>query len=131
MRQGDRLSAVLIAGNLCNRLGCDIAGRRKTLRTLDHCLTDHRSILQHVLQIDQGTVIHMLGKVICIMKMDQTFFMCFDNLRIQQDTLGNILADLSCHIITLYAVYNRILIGIFLLYLFVVAFDQAQNLLIC
>ena len=68
---------------------------------------------------------HMLGKIIRVMKMNYALLVCFDYIVIKQKSFGNVLADLTRHIVTLNAVYGRVLIGIFLLYLFVVAFDKA------
>ena len=62
--------------------------------------------------------------------MDQTFLMCLHDIRRKQETACNVFADLSCHIITLHAVYNRIFVGIFLFDFFVVAFYQSQDLFI-
>ena len=72
----------------------------------------------------------MLCKIVRIVEMNNSFFVCFDNLSRKQKPLRNILADLSCHIITLYAVYNRILIRILLFHLFIVTLDQAQDLFV-
>ena len=63
---------------------------------------------------------HMLGKIVCIMKMDDTLFMCLYYIRRQQESLRNILADLSGHIISLYTVYSRILIRILLLHFLII-----------
>ena len=56
--------------------------------------------------------------------MNDPFLMCFHNIRLQQETSCDILADLSRHIVTLYAVYGRVFIGIFLLYFFIITFKQ-------
>ena len=42
----------------------------------------------------------------------------------------DILAHLTCHVVTLHAVYSRILVGVFLLYLLVIALKKAKNLLV-
>ena len=62
--------------------------------------------------------------------MDNPFFMRAHNVFRQQETLGNVLADFACHIIALHAVYGRVFIGIFLLYFFVIALNQAEYLFI-
>ena len=64
----------------------------------------------------------MLGKIIRIMKMNDPLLMCFYNIFRQQKTSGNVFADFTGHIISLYTVYGRIFIGIFLFYLFIIAF---------
>ena len=72
----------------------------------------------------------MLRKIIRIVEMNDTLIVRLNNLCRQQHATGNILADLAGHIVALHAVYRRILIGIFLLYLLVIALNQRQNLLI-
>ena len=73
---------------------------------------------------------HVLGIIIHIVKMDDPLLMRLDDLGRQQQAAGNILAYLACHIIALDAVDRRIFIGIFLFDLFIVAFDQAENLVV-
>ena len=80
MRKRDTLSAVLGTCNLCNNLRCNIARRRKTMRFFDHRTADHRSVLQHIFQIDQTAVMHMLRKIIRIMEMDNSVFMRFHDI---------------------------------------------------
>ena len=53
---------------------------------LDQCLTDHRSILKHIFQVDQITVMFSLCKIVRIMKMDDSFFMSTNDLIWQKDT---------------------------------------------
>ena len=124
MCQTDTLPTVLGAGNLCNTLRGDIACRGKALGCLDSSLTDHSAVLQHILQIDQTAVMHMLCKIIGIVKMDNALLMSMDNVLRQQKTLCDILADLSCHVVALYAVYRWIFVGIFLLNLFVITLQK-------
>ena len=80
MRQRDALSAILGTCHLRNDLGRDIAGNGKRVRPVDPCPADHRSVLQHVLQIDQITVVHMLRKIIRIMEMDDPLFVRLHNI---------------------------------------------------
>ena len=61
------------------------------------------------------------------MKMNNTALMGSHDLRGQQNTVGNVLGDLARHIVTLHGVDSGVLIGILLLDLFIVAFDQAEN----
>ena len=58
------------------------------MRLLDHRLTDHSAILQHILQIDQVAVVLLLCKIVGIMEMDDAFLMRADDLLRQQHTLG-------------------------------------------
>ncbi len=100
------------------------------MRPLDHRAADNRAILQHILQIDQITVVHMLGKVVCIMEVNKAGFVGIHNLLGQQNTAGDILADLAGHIIALYAVDRGVLVRILLLNFLIIALNQAENLLV-
>ena len=86
MRKADALSAILVAGNLGNDLGSYITCSKEAVWLLDQCLTDHSTILKHVLQIDQITVMFSLCKIVRIMKMDDSFFMSTNDLIWQKDT---------------------------------------------
>ena len=130
MGERDALSAILAGGYLGNDLGGDIAGGGETVGLLDQSSADDGAVLQHVLQVDQITVVHMLGKIIRVMEMDEALLMGVYNIRREQEALGDILADFSSHVIPLYTVDRGILVGIFLLHLFIVALDKAQDLLI-
>ena len=57
--------------------------------------------------------------------MDNSRFMCLHNLLRQKKTRRQVLAYLSGHIIALYAVYSRILVGILLLHILVITLNQA------
>ena len=94
---------------------------------IDKGFADYRTVFQHILQIDQIAVVHMLRKIIGVMEMNQPFLIRFHNIRRQQQSFRQIPADLTGHIIPLYAVNHRILIRVLLHNFFVIAFDQRQN----
>ena len=130
MGEADALAAVLVAGNLRNDLRGDVAGGGKTVRLFDQRAGDDRAVLQHVVQIDQIAVVHMLGIVIRVVEMDDALLVRLDDLARQQQAARDIPADLAGHIIALHAVDRGILVGVFLLGLLVVAFDQAEDLVV-
>jgi hypothetical protein len=72
----------------------------------------------------------MLCKIIGIMEMDDSLLMSLCYIIGNKETTGDILADFACHIVALYADNGRVLVGILLLYLFVVALDKAEDLLV-
>ena len=88
------------------------------------------AVLKHVLQIHQIAVVHVLGKVVGIVEVDQALIVCLDDLRVQQQAGGQVFGDLTSHIVTLDAVHGGVLVGVLLLDLFVLALDQAQDALI-
>ena len=76
MGQRKGLSAVLVAGHLRNDLRGDVAGSEKAVRLLDHGLADDGAVLQHILQVDQVTVVLLLCEIVRIMEMDDSGLMC-------------------------------------------------------
>ncbi len=70
MGQGDRLAAVLVGGHLRDDLGGDIAGGGEAVGPLDEGTGDDGAVLQHILQIHQIAVVHVLGVVISVMEVD-------------------------------------------------------------
>ena len=130
MGQADALAAVLVGGYLCNDLGGNVAGSGEAVRLLNIGAGDDSAVLQHIFQIHQIAVVHVLGEVVGIVEVDQTLLMCLYDLRVQQQTGGQILGDLAGHIVALYTVDGGVLVGVFLLDLFVLALDQAQNTLV-
>ena len=130
MGQADALTAVLVGGHLCNDLGGNVAGGGEAVRLFDIGAGNNGAVLQHILQIHQIAVVHMLGEVVGIVEVDQTLLMCLYDLRVQQQTGGQILGDLAGHIVALHAVDGGVLVGVLLLDLFVLALDQAQDALV-
>ena len=125
MGQGNTLAAVLTGSYLGNDLCGDVAGSGEAVGLLNKSTADNGAILQHILQIDQITVVHMLGKIIRVVEMDDALLMGLHDIRRKQNTAGDILADLACHIVALYAVDSGVLIGILLLDFLIITFNQA------
>ena len=92
---------------------------------------NHSTILQHIFQVYQITVVHMLSIIIRIMEMDNACLMGLYNILGQQDAGCDVLADFTCHVVTLNCIDSGILIGILLLDLFVVALNEAENAIVC
>ena len=100
------------------------------MRFLNHGFADDRSVLQHILQVDQIAVVFLLRVIVGIVEVNDARFMRLHDLLRQQNSPGQVLAHLSGHIVSLGGVDHRVLVGVFLLRLFVIAFDQCQNLII-
>ena len=128
MCKTDRLTAVLIRCDLRNDLRCDIAGSGKAVRLLDHCTGYHRTVLQHIRQIHQTAVVHRLCDIVQIMHMDDTLIMRSNHICREQEAAADVSADFARHIVTERAVDDRVLVGILLFCLLIVAFEQAQDL---
>ena len=91
MGQRNTLAAVLVGCHLRNDLGGNVAGGGKAMGLINASTRNNSAVLQHILQVHQVAVVHVLGKIICIMEVDQTIFMCFNNFWVQQQTSGQIL----------------------------------------
>ena len=88
------------------------------------------TVLQHVFEVDEVAVVHVLREIVGVVEVDDAGLMRVDNLFRQQHTSRQILGDFACHIVALDGVDGRVLVGVFLLDLFVVRLDQGQDLLV-
>ena len=73
---------------------------------------------------------HVLGKVVGIVEVDQALIVGIHDLLGQQHTLSQVLGNLAGHIVTLDGIDGRVLVRVLLLDLFVIALDQRQNLVV-
>lgn len=128
MCKADGLSAVLIRGDLCNDLRCDIAGSRKAVRLLNHSTGYHCAVLKHILQIHQTAVMHRLCDVVQIVYMNDAVIVGSDHIFGKQESAADVSADLSRHIVTERAVDDRVLVGVLLFCLLVVPLKETENL---
>ena len=130
VRQRNGLAAILVGGDLRDDLRGDVAGRGEAVRLFDERAGDDRAVLQHILEIDQIAVVHVLGEVIRVVEVDDALVMRLDDVLRQQHAGRQILGDLTRHIVALDGVDGRVLVGVFLLDLFVVRLDEGQDLLV-
>ena len=130
MRKANALTAVLAGGNLRDDLCCDVAGSGEAVRLFDHGAADNGAVLKHILQVDEVAVVHMLSEIVRVVEVDDALLVCGNDFLGKKDSLCDILADLTCHIVTLNAVDSGVFVGVFLLDLLVVAFDEAHDLLV-
>ena len=100
------------------------------MRLFNHCIGNDRTVLEHILQIHQIAVVHMLCEIVGVMEVNNAFLVRLDNIFGQQNAFRQVFRDFSCHIIALNGVYSRIFIGVFLLDFLVVAFNQRKNLVV-
>ena len=110
MRQGNTLSAILVARHLCDDLRRDVACCRKTVGLFDQGPADNSPVLEHVLQIDQIAVVHVLRIVIRIMEVDDPGLIRLNDILRQEHPLGQVTADLPRHIVPLDTVDRRVLV---------------------
>ena len=130
MGQRNRLAAVLGGSNLGDNLRRDVAGSREAVRLLNQRARDNGAVLEHVLQVHQVAVMHMLGKVVGIVEVDQALIVGIHDLLGQQHALSQVLGNLAGHIVALDGIDGRVLVRVLLLDLFVIALDQRQNLVV-
>ncbi len=94
---------------------------------LDESAGNHGAVLEHILQIHQVTVVHMLGVIVGVMEVDDARLVGLHDLPGQQDPAGDVLADLACHVVPLDGVDGGVFVGVLLLDLLVVALDEAED----
>ena len=130
VRERDGLAAVLAARHLGDDLRGDVARGGEHVRTLDESARDDRAVLQHVLEIDEVAVVHVLGEVVGVVEVDDTAVVGLDDLARQEHAHGEILGDLARHVVALDGIDGRVLIGVLLLHFLVVALDKSEDLVI-
>ena len=127
VRQCEGLSAVLVGCYLSDDLCRYVAGSEEGMRLFNHGLADDGAVLQHVFQIDQVAVMFSLRIVVSVVEMDDACFMRLHDFFGEEQTLCQILGHFAGHVVALRAVDDRVLVGVFLLGLFVVALDETQD----
>ena len=108
----------------------DVAGRREAMRALDERAGDDGAVLQHVLEVHEIAVVHVLGEIVRIMEVDEALVVRLHHVLRQQHALGEVLGHLARHVIALHGVHRGVLVGVLLLDLFVVAFDKREDLVV-
>ena len=130
MREGERLSAVLVAGYLRDDLRRDVAGSEEAVRLLDQSLADDGSVLQHILKVDEVAVVLALRIIVGVVEMDDALLVSLDDLLREQYAARQILADFARHIVALRGVDDRVFVGILLLDLLICLINQGENALV-
>ena len=88
MSQGDGLTAVLVGGHLGDDLGGDVAGGGETVGPFNEGAGDDGAVLQHVLQVHQITVVHVLSIIVGVMEVDDALLVSLHDVRGQQQPLA-------------------------------------------
>ena len=130
MGQGDGLTAVLVGGDLRHDLGGDVAGGGKAVGLLDERTGDDGAVLEHVLQIYQIAVVHVLGEIVAVVEVDDALTVGLHDVLGQQDPIGDVTGDFAGHVVALGGVDDGVLVGVLLLGLLVVALDEAEDLVV-
>ena len=130
MCQGNGLAAILVRGDLRDDLGCNVAGRGEAVRLFNQRAGNDCTVLEHVLQIDQIAVVHVLGEIIRVVEVDDALVVRVNNVLRQQHAGRQILRHLARHIVALDGVDGGVFVGVLLLDLLVVRLDQGQDLLV-
>ena len=124
MRERKGLPTVLIRSDLGDDLRRHIAGREEAVGLLDHGLTDHRSVLQHILQVDEVAVMLLLRVVIGVVEVDHALLVRLYDILRKQEALREIPGDLPRHIVSLRGIDDRIFVRVLLLQLLIGLIDQ-------
>ena len=97
---------------------------------LDQGAGDDGAVLQHVLQVYQVAVVHVLGVIVGVVEVDDALPVGLHDLLGQQDPLCNVPAHLAGHVVPLGGIHHRVLVGVLLLGLLIAALDEGENLLV-
>ena len=127
VREREGLSAVLVRSDLRDDLRRDIARGEEGVRLFDHGLADDGTILQHVFQIDEVTVVLALGEIVSVVEMDDALLVRFHDLLREQQAAGEVFRYLAGHVVTLRGIDDGVLVRVFLLYLFIVEVDEGED----
>ena len=101
VRQRYRLAAVLARSHNCDYLRGDVARREERMRLLDLDTVDHRSVLEHVVEVPKVAVVHFLDEVIGIVEMYESLIMGFLNVFREEIPVRQITAGQSCDVVPL------------------------------
>ena len=130
VRERDGLAAVLAGGHLGDDLRGDVAGGGEAVRALDQRAGDHGAVLQHVLEVHEVAVVHVLGEVVRVVEVDDALVVGFHDLGREQLAHREVLGDLAGHVVALDGDDRGVLVGVLLLDLLVVALDQREDLVV-
>ena len=130
-RKRDGLAAVLAAGHLSDDLRGDVAGGGEAVRALDERAGDDGAVLQHVVEVDEVAVVHVLREVVRVVEVDDALLVGAHHLCWQQLAHGEVLGDLAGHVVALDGDHRGVLVGVLLLGLLVVALNKREYLFDC
>ena len=97
---------------------------------LDHGAGDDGAVLQHVLEVHQVAVVHVLGVVVGIVEVDDAGLVRLDHIGGEQLAHGQVLGDLAGHVVALDGHHGGVLVRVLLLDLLVVRLDQREDLVV-
>ena len=130
MRKSNSLSTILIRSNLSNNLSCYITCCRERMRFLNHGLSNNCTILKHILKIYKAAIKVFHNRIIHIMNMNNTLFMCLNQFIRKYILLAKFFRNFASHIISLSSINSRILICILLSQFFILIINKTHNSLI-
>ena len=130
MRKRDGLAAILAARDLGNNLGGDVACRREAMRALDKRAGNDGAVLQHVFQVHEVAIVHVLREVVGIVEVDNAFVVGGHDFGRQQQAHSDVFGNLAGHVVALHGIHRGVLVRILLLHFFVVALDERQDFVV-
>ena len=71
------------------------------MRTLDERSGDDGAVLQHILEVHEVAVVHMLGIIVRVVEVDDALLMRLNDLLRQEDAVRQVAADLARHVVAL------------------------------
>ena len=100
------------------------------MRALDERAGDDGAVLQHVVEVDEVAVVHVLREVVRVVEVDDALLVGAYHLCWQQLAHGEVLGDLAGHVVALDGDHRGVLVGVLLLDLLVVALNKREDLVV-
>ena len=58
---------------------------------VDFCSADNRSVLEHVFKIYKVAVVHVLCKIVCVVEMNESVFVCLNDVFVKKEAFCDVL----------------------------------------
>ena len=126
----DGLPAVLVGADGSDDLGHDGAGDLEALGALDHLVIHHRTVVQHVPDVDQAAVGAVLHEVVGIVEVEHAVLVGLGAPLGQDNAERQVTACDARHVVPLGGDHPGVLVGVLLRQLTVTTAQQGQHLLV-
>ncbi len=100
------------------------------MRALDHGARDDGAVLEHVIEVDEVAVVHVLREVVRVVEVDDALVVGLDDVGGEKLAHGEVLGDLAGHVVALDGDDGGVLVGVLLLDLLVVGLDEGEDLVV-
>ena len=82
------------------------------MRLFDKSTSNNSTVLEHIFQITETTIIFLIGKVVAVMEVNYAQFVGIYDIFGKQNSFSQIARDLTSHIISLSGIDYRVLVRV-------------------